>query len=589
MGLRIIKLNKKPKLTEEQNVIREFTRDLSVCTSGEIDERWQGDSRRFIDHHLPTGLDYILKDHDPAYFLAQKVYFNDVLGDKSLLDPAFHREQICRPVTDYLLNETDDSGLILLSPRNSLKSTFFHGVVPLWYALRRYHLDGYLAHIGLYHHKLVMASRNLKRLKAKLVTSRWLREIWTEFTAQEDFDTATSFSWPCVPETGDVAEESVVAAGLGASLVGSRFDLICYDDIVTDDHIDSKLIRDETAVKYDSTGYTLQVGGKRLHSGTLYHVNDQWRKLRKAKIEDPETGEERPLYRQTLIHACVNKEGVPCLPYDKGAQFALPHRLNARWLEKKRKEEIAGPAGNDNLWWLQYQNYPKSAGMIATDPSWLHYCKDDVVPDDAWGCITVDPAWKGTDNAGEGDFASIQVWFFERRGNLVLRYLRDGVHSNELTEADGRHVIFRLMRRYGILDVAPEERGGYAFSTNLVNAAVEEGTPLNIIKLQSQQRNKSARITTFLGQMQQGRVFLCDGCNEELIAAFKDQFMDYPQVEHDDALDCAAYSCDPAINEEYGPAYDTKQGLPSRPWMQKARQQQEELPSTRYGPGGALV
>ena len=83
------------------------------------------------------------------------------------------------------------------------------------------------------------------------------------------------------------------------------------------------------------------------------------------------------------------------------------------------------------------------------------------------------------------------------------------------------------------------------------------------------------------GHMQAGRVFLCEGCDPDLLGAFKDQFENFPQIEHDDALDCAGYSCDPAVNEQYVPAFDSDKGRPARPWL-KPKVEPEPLRYTRY-------
>lgn len=176
----------------------------------------------------------------------------------------------------------------------------------------------------------------------------------------------------------------------------------------------------------------------------------------------------------------------------------------------------------------------------------------------AWGVIVVDPAWKGTKNAGEGDSASIQVWFYERRGSLVLRFLVDGRHSNEMTDAEGKSEIFRLMRKWYIGDVAPEEFGGWAFRQALQNEAVTRGASLNIIELEGVKHKigKGQRISSFLGDVQYGRVFICDEVPRELLEPFEEQYNDYagPEtLDHDDALDCAAYTSDEAITASYVP------------------------------------
>ena len=53
-------------------------------------------------------------------------------------------------------------------------------------------------------------------------------------------------------------------------------------------------------------------------------------------------------------------------------------------------------------------------------------------------------------------------------------------------------------------------------------------------------------------------------------------------LEHDDALDAAAYSCDPAIVEQWVPVWGS--ALPQAPWVQRMKDQARETEQhrTRY-------
>ena len=82
-------------------------------------------------------------------------------------------------------------------------------------------------------------------------------------------------------------------------------------------------------------------------------------------------------------------------------------------------------------------------------------------------------------------------------------------------------------------------------------------------------------IVSFLGEMQSLRVFISTECDEQLKNAFLDEFEDFPQLDNDDALDAAAFTCDPAIAESYAPMFNTyAQG---RQWRQRRRE-----PITRH-------
>jgi hypothetical protein len=204
----------------------------------------------------------------------------------------------------------------------------------------------------------------------------------------------------------------------------------------------------------------------------------------------------------------------------------------------------------------------------------LRFCKLANVPEDSWRVIVVDPAWKGTKNAGEGDYAALEAWAFERRGSLVLRYLLEVVRSNEFTSLDGEREIFRMLDKWGTIDAAIEHDEGDAFLTNMENSSVSRGLPLNLIKLRTRRTSKPERIVTFLRSVQAGQVFITEECEGKQY--FIDEYESFPQLDFDDVLDAAAYTSDPAIQEEWTPVFNKKA---RQPWN---RREQVEPDKSRY-------
>lgn len=545
----------------EKELLHEFSRDLDVCTREEIWSRWRGGHRTAIEGLLDMSLDVAVPaDHNPIYRIALRYWFDN---DPSLLHAPLHRDQLCRNLLDhYLSDPADYAGLIVLLQRETLKTTFDHGVLPMFISLREKHLHGYDVRIALIHHREMQAAEGASRLKAKSVQHARFKKTWPEFAADEEYGTKAQFDWPC-KVAGTVQEPSILATGLGARLTGLHFDWMLYSDPVTEEHIKSKLIREEALQKYQASRFMLDsVRGKEVIDGTRYHLHDLHAKNLKAMVNG------RPAYRQLIVGA----GGYDDRP------LTYPNRQTKEFLERRRQEEISR-SGNDFLWWLQYQNIAKASTMIVADRAWLKECPLGDVPATSWRVVLVDPAWKGTKNAGEGDSASIQVWALEMRGSLILRYFLDGVHSNMLTGEDGKREIFRLMRRYGVLDVAPEERGGYSFKTSLANDAASRGTFINVIDLKTSGLGKNTRISTFLGACQRGEVFICDSVPQDVKARFLSEYDDFPQLEHDDALDCAAYSCDSALEEAYVPVFNSGALASTKPWW---AQEPEPARRTRY-------
>lgn len=493
-------------------------------------------------HGRPTPWEEIVPaNHNPFYYLAEKCWFDNKPGDPRYLWAPYHRDKLCATAFDYLTCPTPaTAGELFEGPRDTFKSTFTHGVIPMGMLLRDKHINGKDCRIILRHHKEQMAAANLVRLKSKFIFHPWVRAFWGDACPEygsKNFGTQTEFTLPWV-EPGYFAEAQARAIGLTASDTGFHSDYDFGDDLVTEEHMGSKKIRDDARLRYEAKQFTRDtLEGKEFNTGTRYHLHDLWSWMEVADVEGV------PMYKVTKVKAIADDDTL-----------AMPHRLTREFLER-RLNEIKARFGTDILWYLQYQNDPRSSGVTIADKSWFRYVTRDVVSPRAWFVILVDCAWKGTHNAGKGDSAAIEVWALERRGSLILRTLVDGVYSNELTALDGTKHIFRLMKKYGISDVAPEEHGGYTFRAMLEAEAVSQGVVINIVDLATKQTGKQQRMSTFLKEMQAGRVFIAKECDGELKKAFETQVLDFPQCVDDecDALDAAAYSMDPEVIEAYYP------------------------------------
>jgi len=493
----------------------------------------------------PVGFEQRLESHNPVFYLAQRCWFDN---DPSLLHEPLHRDRICKALLEaYQDPQSDRAGDGFFVQRESYKSTFAQGVFPMFILLRGKHIHNRDERILLLHHKEQQASANLQLVKSKLVQHPWLKEVWPEFCMASEEGTKLGFDTPC-KNPGIYHENSVMAAGLGARMVGYHFDWIICDDIVTDEHINSKQVRDDAFQKYQTVRFMLDtIRGKVFLSGTFYHPNDLWQKLIKS-------GNYRLM---TIAAGEVQEDGSI-------TNLSFPNRHTEEFLLRRRKEE-ADSSGNDDLWWLQYMLAVKSRRKVAADLSWLQECTRDEVPWEAMRLITVDPAWKGTKNQGEGDDAAIAVLALAKIGSIISLYILDGIASNEMTDGEGRSEIFRYMNTYGVINVAPEEIGGQAFRQSLRNEAVSRGTPINVIDLKTRNVGKQYRISALFAQAENRRVFLCSDCDPDFAAKFRSQFADYPQLDHEDVLDAVAYAYDPEITENYAPRWNQAAGAARQP------------------------
>lgn len=545
-------------------VLTDFARDLSTKTVSEIESSWKGSHIDALEKIHPGAFESRLKDHNPIYYLAQHVWFSN---NPSLLHAPLHRDRICKEVLDYLLKEDDAtmalSGLLILVQRDSFKSTFMHGVVPLFFSMRQKYVYGKDVRVLMNHQREEQASLNLKRIKSVCMNSEFLRKNWNDkkhqFAVSEDFGTSLKFDWPMKIQ-GIFHEPSVMAAGSGARLVGMHFDLILNDDLVDDTQIYSKVVRDQAINRYAASRFMLDtLSGKEISSGTPYHIHDLWSRLSNAKNKDKEPG-----YRSVIIGAGGKHTELP---------LSFPHRHTQQFLDKKL-QEIKERDGHDTLYWNQYQCDPRSSTMIAADVEWLNYIDIQDIPPSIPCVVLVDPAWKGTKNAGTGSDAALAVVGFERKGFLTKTYLLDLVVSNEMTSLDGQEAIFKLMQMYGTTEVAVEEHNTWSFRKDLEMTANSRGKYVHLVDLKSKFNAKNDRIATFLRRVQAGQFYISSGCRNQDI--FLTQYEDFPQVNKNDALDAVSYCADPNMTELFAPRFNTEaQGMEWNPY--------EEPRRTRHG------
>lgn len=552
-----------------------FARDLSTLTPGEAEAKWDTRGRAALSAagvSFEERVQQPTAPHNPFYYLAERVFFDNVAGDPRWLYPPLHRDRLCIDALKFFTDPASQrlSGFLNLMSRDLLKTTFSHGVFPVTLTLRDYVLhsrrdgDGKVLHpdipnIALVHHKEAMAHANLRRLKERVRFNAWFRETWPEFVPPDKlkkWGDSGSLLWPCAPR--GQAEASILATGLSGSLTGFHTRYRFNSDMVTEEHLKSQAVRLEAANFYDASRYTREsLRFLEWNDGTRYHVQDLYGRMLKANVEG------QALYALLLVPAIG--------PND---ELAHPYRLPKKYLEQLRQEEISR-VGHDLYWNLQMQCDAKSSTVDVADSTWLQWVNDDAVPTDGWFTLHIDSAWKGSHNQGMGDYACGWVVCNARRGSLVHRYFIDGFYSNELGVAEGHAESRRLMRKYGLFDVSYEEYGGHGLRSTFEAECVSHGLPCNLIDLKNKPQHKTQRMLSFTRAAQAHTIFVCDSIPRDMREALNNFMDDFPQAKPDDIGDAASQAFDPAVMEAYAPR------RPVGPWWVQ-RPEPAETVRTRY-------
>ena len=192
---------------DKQELLRHLQRDLSTCMKHEMDERWGETERAAACQVMSESLkrevgwaEIVPENHNPAFYVAEKCWFDNKAGDPRWLWPPYHRDLLCDQAMTYLTQPNPKvCGKLFEGPRDTFKSTFSHGVIPMTVTLRDKHLFGKDARVILRHHKEQMASANLVRLKDKFRFHPWVREVWGDACpdyGDKGFGTQTEFDLP---------------------------------------------------------------------------------------------------------------------------------------------------------------------------------------------------------------------------------------------------------------------------------------------------------------------------------------------------------------------------------------------------------
>lgn len=531
-----------------------WERDLCTLSAAEMEQRWlkeEKSSGNAIERIHPGSLAK-LEHHNPIFYLAENVWFDN---DPSLLDKEFHRDKICSELLAWYFDDSHNyEGVLIQAQRDSYKSTFGHNILPMFLAMRDIYVHNRDTRILLLHHKQDQASLNLVSLKTKCTVSAYLERFWNgsdgspKFFWETDVGNMKAFDWPHKIK-GQFREHSVMASGLNVSLTGLHFDYKLDDDLVTDDHIDSSVIRNDAIFKYGATQCLLDtLTGKEVNMGTPYHLRDLWANLEAQKKEDG-----TPLYRVVTIPAGGDRV--------KKA-LSYPSRHTNDFLERTYRK-IVERDGTDLMWWLNYQCERRAPGSVVTKEEWIQYVtKKELLK--KFGerglpvIILCDPAWKGTKNSGKGCDAAIAAIGFDRKGMVVSSYLLDLAVSNEMSSQDGMNTIFQMMLRWSTPRIAIEECQGYQFSEDMKREAASRKQPLHLIDLKTQWQAKNSRIVTFIRKVESRLFYILEDCpNQEI---FLQQFLDFPQLNKNDALDAVAYSADPNVADMYAAFWNTEDG-----------------------------
>ncbi len=181
-----------------------------------------------------------------------------------------------------------------------------------------------------------------------------------------------------IDRTNSFPEPSIDTAGIETSLIGKHYDMIIFDDIVSDKNTTTKEQMDKVAECYKRSLSLLKPGGEVLMTGTRWNFGD--------------------LYGRLIAENQVNKQfeifivdGEEDKKYGKYPFSNIgPSSLTKEFMQKLRVQQ-----GSRNYSCLYRNNPTDDETAIFKVADFRFY--GDIKPDDLYITATVDPAGKGED------------------------------------------------------------------------------------------------------------------------------------------------------------------------------------------------
>ena len=310
--------------------------------------------------------------------------------------------------------------------------------------------------IGIFSHTRANAKGFLRPIKNLFEESDLLKTCFPDILYQKPESEAPKWSEDegiIVKRKGSYTESTVEAWGLIEGMPTSRhYTKRKYDDIMTQDYVNSPDQMMELAEKFDHSQNLGTDGGTHRVIGTPYHYNDVYALLRKKK--DP-LG--KNVYNVRLKPSTDNGKinGKPVL--------ISQQRLDNLKLDLK-------------VFNSQHLLDPSPVGVRALDSSYLNYIPHDKIPQHLYKFMLVDPA--GDDKDGLGDSWSIMVFgvdpFLDDLGASDI-YILDGLVTPLREEAAPRDIATIYKRNGMILQLGVEKVGISTAEIHVKNALLQEG------------------------------------------------------------------------------------------------------------------
>lgn len=422
------------------------------------------------------------------------------------------------PKKDFKVQDWDKNRLLML-PRGHFKTTLNLCDVIQWI------LAFPNITICLFSGKEELTARMVDEVKQHFLLNGDFREMypnWVPQRAVSNFGEKGHFTIPCRSQIR--REPTLSITTLKSTRAGSHYDVMKFDDIVTEINSGSNIQNEEVRRQWSLTIPLLNPGGFRDVIGTLYTYDCIYNQIL-----------EKPKGWKIMVAGSLKRE--PDKPLFRPEAILFPERFCVDANEDPTRQNLEQIYRDDpEMFWSQYMNDPRS---LATDQFAMHRLKSHVceradIPANVNLFMTWDLAYSTKEHS---DFSVGILAGYSPTGTLyVVDCVRGRFRPNEVITA-----IMQTYRKWPICRVGIEKDQTVAMlmpGLEMAQRAIGLHIPIDFIPLHYGGMRPMQQIMALGPLLEQGKLWFNASCTD-LEEMFR-EFSRFPKYAHDDI--CRAVS-----------------------------------------------
>lgn len=490
------------------------------------------------------------------------LFCRDTLGYKDLLtkedeqEPDYSHEELCH----YLQFDKNPFKLILM-PRYSFKSTLATVGRTLWKLV-----DDPNLRVLIYSDAATKAEGFLTSIKNHLTgldKNSQFRAIYGTWETDSKKGTWNQSAIVIQPRAHAHKEPSVDTGGIETSKVGMHYDIIIFDDIVSDKNVTTPDQIQKVKECYQKSLSLLKPGGEVIMVGTRWDFSDLYGSLLAREEEHKKAGFP-PVFSTFITRAEINDK----YPWENIG-------LTKDFLTKQRTEQ------GSYVYSCLYQNSPvDESTAIFKASDFTFYQPSPNIARELYVTCCLDPA---ISQAKASDDTALTVVGTDNKLNMYILDIIAGRMLPDETVAE----LFRLHSKWRINAFGVETNNFQKMLKTDIDLTYEQertNNPLfrmfTIAEFTGTSTNTKAMRIRSLQPYHERGALLFPGTRQELLTGsyhkLSMQMLQFPRTTHDDILDSLAYH---VLLHRKGNAAIKQQEIPiySAAWiMEENRKKQEE-------------